>query len=645
MPVSRQEAVAQFIQANKLAQRYYKTAVNRGAYPYLPVLEDLLREKQSGGRMEIGLVNIPAELIIGTNDGGRREAFAGNFMPLLDINSEFGEKWISLCDAHLSDEGIRDPIRCYEYLGFFYVVEGNKRVSVLKSFHAPTVPGIVSRILPAWSDDGDIQLYYEFLHFYRRCSLYQIRFTIPGSYEKLQDRMGFEREHIWTADEKRAFLSLLNRFDAQFRRMGGADLPVNVCDALLGCLQVFSFRELDEQSPEELKKTLEAVWNDIRSPAAPGAISVSTDPEDKERGLIDKIFGITRPSHLNVAFLYAYDPQVSAWTRSHQQGERELVRELGEKVSVKEYMALDRDYLGAMNDAVKDGAELIIATTPQMIDACRKIAALHPAVRMLNCSLSKPYTGIRTYYSRTYEAKFITGAIAGAMAPEDRIGYIANYPIVGVPAEINAFALGAQMTNPRVRIDLVWSSGTGDPVQELRDRGISVISNRDATDPEHAHWALEWGTYRIREDGALMPLALPCWDWGRFYVQVIQSIFSGVWDELGRSQSTQAINYWWGMRSGVIDIQLSDTLPEGIRRLVEHLCRDLRGGWFDPFLCTIRDQSGRVRSDGSRSPSAEELIRMDWLCENVDGHIPALHELKPEAVETARILAIHPEDP
>ena len=69
MPVSRQEAVAQFIQANKLAQRYYKTAVNRGAYPYLPVLEDLLREKQSAGRMEIGLVNIPAALIIGTNDG------------------------------------------------------------------------------------------------------------------------------------------------------------------------------------------------------------------------------------------------------------------------------------------------------------------------------------------------------------------------------------------------------------------------------------------------------------------------------------------------------------------------------------------------------------------------------------------------
>ena len=642
--MSRQEAVAQFIQANKLAQKHYKTALSRGAYPYLPVLEDLLRENPPVGRMELGLVNIPADLIVGTNDGGRREAFAGNFMPLLGTNTEFGEKWITLCEAHLSDEGIRDPIRCCEYLGHFYVIEGNKRVSVFKSYNAPSIPGIVSRILPACSDDSGIQLYYEFVHFYQRCSLYQIRFTIPGSYEKLQDRMGFDREHVWTADEKHAFLALLNRFEPLFRRMGGSDLPVSVCDALLVCLQVFSFPELREQGPDELKKTLEAMWNDIKSASSPSPISVSTDPEGREKSLIDKIFGIARPDHLNVAMIYAYDPELSAWSRSHLQGERELVRELGEKVGVKAYMALDHDYMQAMNDAIADGAELIIATTPQMIAACRKIAALHPEVRILNCSLSKPYTGIRTYYSRTYEAKFITGAIAGAMAPEDRIGYISNYPIVGVPAEINAFALGAQMTNPRARIELLWSSEANDPVRELRDRGISVISNRDATDPEHAYWALEWGTYRIKDDGSLLPLALPCWDWGRFYVQVVQSIFSGVWDTLGKSQSSQAINYWWGMSSGVIDVQLSPSLPEGIRRLVEHLCRDLRGGWFDPFLCTIRDQSGALRSDGSRPFSAEELIRMDWLCENVDGHIPALHELKPEAVETAQILAIHPEE-
>ena len=98
------------------------------------------------------------------------------------------------------------------------------------------------------------------------------------------------------------------------------------------------------------------------------------------------------------------------------------------------------------------------------------------------------------------------------------------------------------------------------------------------------------------------------------------------------------------MRGGVIDVQLSPSLPEGVRRLAEHLSADLRGGWIDPFHCRIKDQNGVLRNDGSRGLSPEELIRMDWLCENVLGRIPEIQELKPEAVETSKVLAIRPEN-
>ena len=81
-------------------------------------------------------------------------------------------------------------------MGRFYIMEGNKRVSVLKSYDAPTIPGTVTRILPVYSEDPETQRYFEFLQFYPRCNLYQIRFTQPGSYEKLQKRMGFEPEHV-----------------------------------------------------------------------------------------------------------------------------------------------------------------------------------------------------------------------------------------------------------------------------------------------------------------------------------------------------------------------------------------------------------------------------------------------------------------
>ena len=427
------------------------------------------------------------------------------------------------------------------------------------------------------------------------------------------------------------------------------DLALISLDAdlrFLGCNKAAKrfFPELKALSSDELKKTLEGMWPDIRNAALPHPISVSTAPEEKEKGVIRKLIGIAKPDHLQVAFIYAYPAETSTWTSAHLQGEQDLTRELGERVSVKEYWALNHDYEQAMSQAVDEGAELIFATTPQMIGACRKIAALHHGVRVLNCSLSQPYMGLRTYYSRTYEAKFITGAIAGAMAREDRIGYISQYPIVGVPAEINAFALGAQMTNPRARIQLLWSSESQDPLLELLSMGVTVISNRDAADPKHASWALEWGTYRLEEDGSVIPLALPCWDWGRFYVQVVESVFSGAWDALGKSQSQQAINYWWGIGSGVIDVHFSDALPQGIRRLAEHLISDMRGGWFAPFACRIVDQNGTVRSDGSRNLHPEEILQMDWLCSNVDGHIPKPAELRPEAVETATILAIHPDE-
>ena len=642
--MSRQEAYLQYNQALKLGQKYYKNALSRGVYPYPQVLDELLNENQSAGRVELGLVDIPTELIIGTVSAGRRAAFAGNFMPLLGQDSEFAEKWISLCEAHLGDEGIRDPIRCCEYMGHFFVLEGNKRVSVLKSFDAPSIPGTVIRVLPVYSDDPDVQLYYEFLDFYQRCSLYQLRFSVSGSYEKLQKSMGFEKDHVWTLEEKRSFLSLFSRFQAICTKRDGGGNPSNASDALLSCLQVFSFEELKAKSKDELSKTITAIMADIKSTSLAEPIAVSTAPQNEDQSLVNKILGITRPDHLQIAFIYGNDPEVSAWTRSHIQGERVLAQELGAKVSIQKYWALKHDYQQAMEKAVSDGADLIFATTPQMIGVCRKIAALNPKVRVMNCALSKPYKGLRTYYSRSYEAKFVTGAIAGAMSERDRIGYIANYPIVGVPADINAFALGAQMTNPRARIELLWSSETDDPLSVFRARGISVISNRDVTDPKQAHWSLDFGTNLLREDGNMMSLAAPRWDWGRFYVQVVKSIFNGSYDALAKSQGEQAINYWWGMNGGLIDVQFSPSLPDGIRRLAEHLCRDLRDGWFEPFYCRIRDQAGVLRNDGTRSLSPAEIMRMDWLCENVEGNIPEIQELKPEAVETSQILAIKPEN-
>ena len=635
--MSRQEAFEQYNYALKLGQKYYKSAVISGGYPYLQALDEVLDESMVVGRAEIGLVNIPSEQIVGVKSVGRRSALAGNFMPLLDTDSEFATKWITLCEAHLSDEGIRDPIKCCEYMGRFYVQEGNKRVSVLKSYHAPTIPGIVTRIVPEFSDDPAVQIYYEFMDFYRLAGLYQLNFSHSGSFAKLQAALGFAPKHVWTDEERRSFLSGYYYFKSAFDKLNVNKLAVTAADALLVWLQVFSFSDIKNQGPQELQKNLSTVWPDIEIMAQGQPISVSVCPKGQSRKLISKLFSV-HPGRLNAAFIYGFDPARSAWTRAHEHGREYLEKHMADRVDTHVYYANGRNYAEAMEQAVSDGADIIFATTPLMIGACRRIAALHSGLRVMNCSLSLPYTGVRSYYSRIYECKFITGAIAGAMAEQNTIGFVANYPIYGVPAGINAFALGAKLTNPRAKIKLVWSCTKGDPLKELTDQGISVISNKEATNPENEHWAMEWGTYKLQPDGSMLPLAVPCWNWGPFYEKVMLCIMSGEYDSKAPGQ---AINYWWGMNSGVIDVQLSDSIPDGVRSLAEILKKGITNGTIDPFKCRLVDQNGLVRSDGGRDLTPEEIMFMDWLCDNVEGTIPAFDQLLPSSQDMVRVLGVY----
>lgn len=632
-----QEAILQYASALKAGQRYYKEAVAAGESPYPAVLDELVDEAGLAGRVNLGLTDIPIDLIVGTRSAGRTAALAGNFMPLLEANSEFGGKWIRLCAAHLS-EGIREPIQALEYLGKFYVQEGNKRVSVLKSFDAPSISATVTRLLPVRSEDEQIRVYYEFTDFNALSGVWGLNLSKPGAYARLQAALGVEQDHVWTDSERRSFKAGFSRFSASFEKLGASRPELSPGDALLVWLQLYPFSDLKELSAGELDKRLKTLWPDVLAQSEDKPITVSTLPEEKEQGVLSRLLDKVTGNRLRIAYIYAYAPELSPWTRAHDLGRQELEKALGGQISVKVYRAEDHDYLRAMEQAADEGAELIFATTPAMIGACRKLAAAHKELKILNCALSQPYTGVRMYYSRIYECKFITGAIAGIMSPGDEVGYVANYPIYGVPTAINAFALGLRMTKPKGRVLLDWSCTRGDPVRSLLDRGVTVISNREAVSAEEKRHPLSLGTYIRREDGRFQTLATPRWDWGKLYEKIVKGVLGGAWEDISRDE---AVNYWWGMDSGVIDVTLGEELPDGVRSLAELLRRELRRGDLHPFRTRILDQQGLLRCDGSRDLSPEELMGMDWLCDNVVGSIPAYEELLPVSREMARLLGLY----
>ncbi len=641
--MNRTEALDEYARALRTGQREYKELVSAGRNPYPAVLDELLSDISTELTQIVGLVEIPTDQIVGTRSGGRIWAFTAGFYPLLDAESEFATKWVSLCLANMSDEGIRDPIVCYEYLGNFYVQEGNKRVSVLKHFGATRIPAMVTRILPKTDDSPRVKAYYEFLDFYKASGIYTVQFSRPGNYGKLLSALGKEPGEEWTDREKLTFNAYFQYFRDAFDALNGKMLDMRPEDALLLWLKVYPFRDLGKLSTEELKKTLSAIWEDLTSLSQPDPVKVETSAPKARGGILNRII-TAGPEHLNVAFIHQLDTERSGWSKAHDEGRAYLEEVMGDAVTVHSYFNADthEEVELALENAIADGAQVIFTTTPQMGRATLRAAVKYPKLRFLNCSVDIPYSSIRTYYSRLYEGKFITGAIAGAMAKGNRIGYIASYPICGEPASINAFALGAQLTNPRAKIDLRWSCLPGSPVADFIKDGIRVISNREVPSQDQMYLDFcTYGTYQMEDDGSLSPLGSPCWMWGKFYENVIRSIMSGAWDS---SRDPRAVNYWWGMDSGVIDVTLSDKLPEGVRTLAELLRKGLRSGAIDPFCRRITAQDGTVMNDGSRTFTPDEILHMDWLCENVEGRIPGFDEILPISRAMVRALGVYKDE-
>ena len=224
-----------------------------------------------------------------------------------------------------------------------------------------------------------------------------------------------------------------------------------------------------------------------------------------------------------------------------------------------------------------------------------------------------------------YEAKFLMGAIAGVMTENDKLAYIADYPIRGSIANINAFALGAKMVNPRAKVYVEWASMKGfNRLERLKELGVDIVSDKDMVVPEAAK--RYYGLYRF-VDGAPRGLAMPVWQWGVFYEQMIRTIMEGTWKHDDNIVEKKAINYWWGMSAGVIDMICSRNLPIGTKRLVELLKTTISRGEFNPFYGKLYSQDGIVQEDPNRELTPEEIIMMDWLAENVIGHIPTEDEL------------------
>ncbi len=413
---------------------------------------------------------------------------------------------------------------------------------------------------------------------------------------------------------------------------------------MLSYIKIYGYPELKVTETADIKKKLQHMGED-------DALQVNEDPielkldraEEKKPGVLSKVplvLPIVAPPILKVAFLYDGTPERSGWVHDHEKGRLHIQRIFDDKIETKAYSnVMENDPLEVFEQAIKDGAKLIFATTPRLMPASLRAAVEHPDILIMICSLNKSHRYILSYYTRMYEAKFILGAVAGSLTESGKLGYVCDYPIYGQIAGINAFALGAQMANPRAKVYIEWSSvkGAKEAATALAEKGIHFISSQDT-----ARFMMDnrdsYGLSYIEGD-KLDLLATPVWKWGAYYEAILRQVFNKTLKAEYES-SSKALNYYWGMSAGVVDIVYSDTLPLASRRFADFMKQSIVHNVFAPFITPLTTQNGEIIGKDEKTLSLEQIINMDYLVENVVGSIPKYVELSPMGKATVDMAGI-----
>ena len=424
-------------------------------------------------------------------------------------------------------------------------------------------------------------------------------------------------------------------------------MDIELGDAFLRFLMVCEYADALELTQSEVSSVVGRMWGEFKVAASSDAVAYLEDPSNggptMARGLAVLAKNAVRPARpLTIAFIYDDDEQYSGWVAEHDRGRRELELRMPGVVRTLAFPECESNaaFAAAVEEAASEDADLVVTVQPTQMTQTLRAAIEHPEMSFLNCSLSLEHSAVRTFGCRVYEAKFLLGLVAGSMAENHQVGYIAESPVYGTVSEINAFAAGVAAVDPGAEIHLGWISTCDYNWRaDMSAAGVSVVCGRDTKTPTDPFGA--WGLFRYEADGSTTQLGHPVWNWARYYELIVRSMRNDVWRREGLENPDQALNYWWGMSTGVLDVELTDAVPAGVAVVMGVMREAIMKQKLNPFALVPADMAGEIETPERISP--EEIIRMSWLADNVIGRLPRERELKPdsrEQVEVAGIISV-----
>ena len=328
-----------------------------------------------------------------------------------------------------------------------------------------------------------------------------------------------------------------------------------------------------------------------------------------------------KPNELKAAFIYPGPVEDAGWTFSHDQARQELERNHSYiKTAYVESIDSERLEKAVTKLIEEDGNNIIVATSSDYAPVILKLADQYPKTIFLQCSGYETKPNLGVYFGRMYQARYLTGIIAGKMTVSNKIGYVAAHPFSEVKRGINAFAVGVRQVNPDAVILVKFTNSWYNPALEresaeiLIEKGCDIISQHQDT-PSCQYAAREYGVWSIgyNTDMSMFApsshLVSAVWNWNVYYKEQFQNISQGQWE---------SSFYWGGLKEGVVDIaSLGEMIPQDIKNLADHKKNDIINESFDVFDGPIRDNKGNVKIKLGQKPADQELMNMDYFVEGV----------------------------
>src|SRR5579862_4147475 len=337
--------------------------------------------------------------------------------------------------------------------------------------------------------------------------------------------------------------------------------------------------------------------------------------------------GAHKSAPFKAAWIYVGPHNDGGWSQAHDAGRMYVQHALGSKVQTtyKENIAVGSQFAQTVASLVAQGYKIIFATSYGYVTP--QIAAQYPQVKFEQATGTLVSKNVSEYFGAAEDTVFLSGMAAGAAAKCNTIGYVVAYPIPEVIRHANAFALGAQLTHPGVKVKLVWTHSWFNPTAEKRaaqslHAAGACVHGKNVDSPATGQYAesvhIPWVGYDS-DSSTFAPkswLTASVYDWGPYYLSRVKAAMNGTW---------KPGFYYGSMKSGFT--KLAPYGP-GVSKQTQGMIASYRnkiesGKWYE-FTGPLYDQKGKLRVKAGvkmqvLKGGTNSLYGMNWLVKGIIG--------------------------